>query len=260
MDKLVQPSRFKRMHLTSLTINFLRTRHPAMAIWCGFLFPGFGQWFLGSYFYGLVLMIWEFFINHMAKLNLAIYHSMIGEFELAKQTLNMKWFILYIAVYVFAVWDAYRVTLEINPRAKLSASKKTDLQPFSISSVSFNFLYKRNPWMVLIWSILLPGTGHFILQRQFLAIFALFWWIICCYKGNIPMAFQYTMQGEFANASNILDPQWLLYMPSLYTFAAYDSFLSALDLNRLFEKEQQDYLKRKYSGERIRRKLSQLHR
>ncbi|GAA3322419.1 hypothetical protein GCM10020331_042240 [Ectobacillus funiculus] len=55
------------------------------------------------------------------------------------------------------------------------------------------------------------------------------------------------MVGEFAQAKQIINMQWAMYLPSIYVFIVYDSYVSAVEYNKLFEKKElSNYLRRNY--------------
>ena len=70
----------------------------------------------------------------------------------------------------------------------------------------------------------------------------LIWWIVVCYFSHILQSFQYTALGELDQARAALDYEWLLYVPSMYCFALYDAYTNIVETNRLYDKEQADYL------------------
>ncbi len=43
-----------------------------------------------------------------------------------------------------------------------------------------------------------------------------------------------------------MDPQWSLFMPSIYGFAAFDAYVYAVENNKLFEKAQRQWLEEEY--------------
>jgi hypothetical protein len=43
-------------------------------------------------------------------------------------------------------------------------------------------------------------------------------------------------------ATSLVEPRWLLFMPSLYGFAIYDSYSNAAEYNKLFDLEQSRYI------------------
>jgi hypothetical protein len=68
------------------------------------------------------------------------------------------------------------------------------------------------------------------------------------YLGHIPQAIQFTMLGDFEQAKLVLNIQWMLYLPSIYIFVLYDSYISAIEQNKLFEKELSKYLRQNYQN------------
>ncbi|QPC46122.1 hypothetical protein [Mangrovibacillus cuniculi] len=74
--------------------------------------PGFAQLLARSYIKGLLFVILEFLINVQSDFNLAIMHSFLGETRLAMETINVQWLMFYPCLYMFAMWDAYKIALK----------------------------------------------------------------------------------------------------------------------------------------------------
>ncbi len=237
-------ARYSKMRMTQYSVNYLRMTNVYMDIWWALTFPGFGQWFQGKYFFGLVLIVWEFFINVQSHLNSAIFLSMHGRFEEAKLELDTRWFLLYIVIYIFAVWDTYYTGVQIKKRYVIASSQPQRLKHFTVGSLAVSFLERRLPFIPVVWSFMLPGAGHFILQRKFLSVFLIFWWILSCYMAGMPEAAILSLTGGHEDAAALLDPQWILFLPSLYLFAIYDSFVGVREINAFFEEEMADHLRK----------------
>lgn len=193
-------------------------------------------------------MFWEIFINSKAKLNTAIYYSMTGDFSKASQVLDKEWTLLYIPGYLFCMWDCYRRTLQYNHEYLLGFRENEEkaILSVNISTWELNTLDKRKPWAALVWSLLFPGLGHLYLNRIPSVIFASFWFVLIIHFGHVLPAIHYTFYGQFSAANSILNPQWLLYIPSIYCFFAYDSYINAVEYNKLYEREQARYLIKNY--------------
>ncbi|MFC0216515.1 hypothetical protein ACFFK0_29380 [Paenibacillus chartarius] len=234
--------RYPKLLLTGTSINYLRWNNVYMTVWWGLSFPGFGQWYQGRYFYGLVLIVWEFFINVMAHLNTAIYYTMAGRFKEAGDVLDQRWFLMYIAIYIFAVWDSYFTGVELNRRGAVAEHEPQSLKSFSLNSLSVDFLMFRDPRLGIIWSLLVPGAGHFWLQRKVLAVFFFVCWMMTVYMSGLPQGVLATFLGDAGGIGRAFDPQWFLFIPSLYMFACYDTYVSTCRLNELFMEEQEKYL------------------
>jgi hypothetical protein len=72
--------------------------------------------------------------------------------------------------------------------------------------------------------------------------------IVVVYCANWLPALHYTLTGAFSQAAAILDPQWLLYFPSLIGFGIYDAYTNAVQYNRLFDEEQSRFLRKNYQS------------
>lgn len=235
-----------KAYVSSLATNHVHLRNPWVTIWLSATFPGFGHIFIGSYIKGFLLIIWEIVINVESKLNLAIMYSFTGRFELAKETLDQRWLLLYVPVFIYALWDSHRSTIDLNKLSVLADRADPPLVPFKMDSVEVNYLDKRNPWVAAFWSALMPGLGHSCTHRLPTGFFVLTWWIVISYKAKLMTAVHLTFTGAFSQAAAVVDPEWLLFMPSLYGFAILDSYAHTVEYNKLFEAEQRQFLTANY--------------
>ncbi|XJZ28279.1 hypothetical protein ACF5W4_05655 [Bacillota bacterium Lsc_1132] len=78
--------------------------------------PGFSQLLLGNYLKGILFVLLEFVINVNSQFNLAIMYSFIGEIDKAESVVDYQWLMFYPCVYMFAMWDAYRVVMPPDER------------------------------------------------------------------------------------------------------------------------------------------------
>jgi len=248
MDKIlpIKNPRHPKQYMSSIATNLIHLRNPWVTAWWSAAFPGFGQIILGSYIKGFLLMVWEIVVNVNANINVAILYSFTGQFDMAKDILDKRWLILYIAVYTYAIWDSYRSTVDLNKYSIIADREESPVAAFNMKTLEMNYLDKRNPWVTLIWSVLMPGVGHLYTHRLPTGFVALIWWIAITYFARLLEAVHYTLTGEFALAINIVDPQWLLFMPSLYGFTIYDAYVNTVEYNKLFGLEQARFLKRNY--------------
>lgn len=233
-------------HVSSLATSLIHLRHPWVTAWWSAAFPGFGHISLGSYIKGFLLIIWEIVINVNANINTAIMYSFTGRFDLAREVLNERWLILYLGVYIYAIWDTYRSTVDLNKFTILAERDDTTITPFALSTFEINYFDKRNPWVAVAWSILMPGLGHLYTHRLPTGFFVLAWWIAITYMSHLLEAVHYTFTGSFSQATAMLDPLWLLFMPSLYGFAVHDAYTNTVEYNKLFDVEQSSFLKEEY--------------
>jgi hypothetical protein len=211
-----------------------------------FSFPGFGNLLQHRYAKAFMLISWEIFINHRAKVNLGILYSLTGEFDKAKEVLDERWLIIYVGIYMYSIWDSYRSTIDLNRQYLLAERENAPLRPFIISTWDINYLDKRVPATTVAWSLLVPGLGHLYIHKVIAGLFLFAWTIAIMYFSNIPLGIKLTLAGDFVQTKEVLDMQWLLYLPSIYCFVAYDAYVSTVEYNKLFEKELSNYLKDHY--------------
>jgi hypothetical protein len=230
------------------TSNVLSFASPWITFWWSAAFPGFGHILARSNVWGFVLISFEYILNTISHINQAIYLSMIGEFEAAKSIIELRYFHLYIVIYVFCMWDSYRRSIDNNKAYQLAYQEELPASSpmFRMSSLEINVMGKKNPWAVLVWSFLLPGTGYIYLQRIPMALVTILCWGMVLHYSRILEGIFYTTIGDFATATSVLDPQWLLHTPSIYGFAMYDTYSKAVENNRLFEIEQARFLRKEY--------------
>lgn len=234
--------------LSVLGTTQLHLRNPYIIAAWSVAFPGMGHLLLSKYLRGFVLFLWEVFINYKAHINLLIFYSFIGDFEKAKQVVDIQWMSLYIPAYIFAIWDAYRTTVDMNHVYMLAAREDAEIEPFKIGALEINYLDKRNPWVSVIWSLLVPGTGQLYIHRLITAFFLVSWWIVICYNSKFLPAMHYTLLGNFDKAKDILNIQWFLNIPSVYFFGMYDAYINTVENNKFFLWDQNKFLKRQYQS------------
>jgi len=148
-------------------------------------------------------MLWEFFINAKTHINEAIVLSMIGEFELAKTVLDTRWFLLYISVYIFTMWDCYTTAVDLNKYSKLADRLDSPILPFKISGLEINYLDYRKPWSGAIWSFLTPGVGSIYCNRLSIGFFVLICFISTVYYSNLLPGVHLTFEGNTKLAATV---------------------------------------------------------
>lgn len=240
--------RRKRLELSRFDTMQIHVRHPLIAVWWAMSFAGFGQMMVGSYVKGYVLVLLEIIINMQANLNMAIIYSFTGRFELAKEVLDNRWLLGYVLVYMYGIWDSYNLTVNTNKLAVLAAREKAPIDVFKMIAFSINYLDKRVPWVSIFWSFVLPGLGHMYVLRMATGYFLIAFWFVCAYYSHIFELLQFTFLGNFSQAIAIADPQWLLFMPSIYGFAVYEAYSSTVELNKIFDVELSEYVEKKYQN------------
>jgi hypothetical protein len=243
-----QPNRRSIAYVSVLGTTQLHLRSPLIVALWSVTFPGFGHLLLCKYLMGFLLIIWEVFINLKANINLLILYSFIGDFEKAKSVIDIQWIMLYIPIYIFAIWDSYRTTVDINQHYILAAREDAEIKPFKLNALGINYLDKRKPWVSAAWSALMPGSGHLYIQRIITAFFVIAWWVLVVYLSKMLPALHYTFSGDFQQAKAVLNMRWFLNVPSIYLFTIYDAYANTVENNKLFDWEESKFLKRDYQN------------
>lgn len=235
--------RYSKGKISVFGINSVYPRPPWIAAWWSAAFPGFGHMFIGKYLYGFVLILWELVVNNQANINKAIALSFIGRFEEAKAQLNQDWALLYIAVYIYCIWDSYRCSVEISKSHALAEVEDAPVTPSDVSFFDIIILDKKSPLVGMIWSFLTPGLGQLYSGSTIVGTFILAWWIYVCYKAAAIRTWLYSFHGDFSGAAAVVDWQWFLFLPSMYAFAIYQAYTSVNENNILYDIEQIRYLR-----------------
>ena len=235
--------RYSKGKISVWGTNSVCPRPPWIAAWWSAAFPGFGHMFLGKYLHGLILIIWELVINNLSHLNMAIALSFHGRFEEAQAILNQDWVLLYLAVYVYSIWDSYRCAVEIKKGHILSEIEDAPVTPSDVSFFDVVILEKKKPLLGLFWSFFTPGLGQLYGGSTVVGTFILAWWIFVCYKAVAIRAWLYSFLGDFDKALEIVEWQWFLFLPSMLAFAIYQAYVSVTESNILFDIEQIRFLR-----------------
>ncbi len=71
--------------------------------------PGFAQLLARSWVKGILFVLLEILINMMSNFNKGIMLSFLGETRQAAEVLDYQWLMFYPCLYMFAMWDAYKM-------------------------------------------------------------------------------------------------------------------------------------------------------
>ncbi|KAA0548406.1 hypothetical protein FZW96_07475 [Bacillus sp. BGMRC 2118] len=249
MNNPYYPPRRLRAHISQLSTVQLHLKNPYIVAFFSFSYPGFGHLLQHRYLTATVLILWELFINNMAQINLGIFYSLLGDFDKAKEVLEERWLMLYVGIYFLGIWDSYRTTVDMNKQYILADREDVPLDsPLILGSSGINYLDKRNPVLALIWSALVPGLGHLYLHKVIIGFFIFGYTVAILYFGHIPKGVILSLLGDFQRAKEVMNIQWLMYLPSIYIFILYDAYTSAVEYNKLFEKEMTTFLRTYYQN------------
>ncbi|MGG2198903.1 hypothetical protein [Paenibacillus validus] len=232
-------------HMSTLNVNILHFRKPWVTAWWSAAFPGFGHLLLGNHFKGAILIVWEVLINMQSHINGAMVLSIHGKYKQAALIINPRWVLLYIAVYIYAIWDSYRTTIEQNKVFTLAERENAPIIRFQMNSLAVQYLDLRSPWLAMVWSLLMPGLGQMYLHRIPTGFLLLIAWIVMAINSNFMKCLLLTIE-SWGRIHSPMDPQWSLFMPSIYGFAAFDAYVYAVENNKLFEKAQRQWLEEEY--------------
>lgn len=237
-----------KAHVSILGTTQLHLRNPYMIAWWSAAFPGFGHLILSKYLRGYALFIWEVVVNVCAHVNLSMIYSFQGNIDMAKEVLNTRWLLMYIPVYLFGIWDSYRTTVDMNRVYLLAEREEHRFNTYVLGALEINYLDKRNPILSIIWSLCIPGLGQLYIHRILTAFFVIIWLVIFFYYSHALEAVSLLFLGKVKEATSVLKPEWLLFIPSHYGFALYDSYINTVENNKLFEKELRNHLKENYQS------------
>jgi len=242
------PVRRKRAYVSLTGTTTLHLRNPYIVACWSAAFPGLGHLLLSKYLRGFLLFLWEVFINYNAHINLAILYSLTGKFEMAKNIIDINYALLYIPTYIFAIYDSYETTIDLNNNYILAAREDAVIEAFKVGSLEINFLDKKTPWVAAAWSLISPGAGQLYIHRIVVAAFVLIWVIVVAYFSKILPAIQYSLMGQLAKAKSVVNWQWLLNIPSIYVYSMYDAYTNCVEGNKLFDWEQSKFLRTNYQN------------
>ncbi|MCS0791417.1 hypothetical protein NX021_25230 [Cytobacillus firmus] len=238
----------KLSHLSIFGTTQIHLRNPYIIAMWSVMFPGYGHLLLNKYLRGFSLVIWELFINQLIHLNSAMVYSFIGEIEKAKEVLDVRYMHLYIPVYIFAIWDSYRTTVDMNKIYLLNEKDAVAVERLVIKPFEINYLDKRNPFSAIMWSMTIPSLGQLYIHRIFAALFTLVMTVILVHFSHFIEAFHYLLVGEIKKSTQVLNAQWLMYLPSFYFFTIYDSYMNVVENNKLYDSEQKRLLRKFYQS------------
>lgn len=235
-----------KAYVSALGTTQIHLRNPYIVAWWSAAFPGLGHLLLSKYLRGFILFIWEIVVNVNSKLNLAMVYTYGGQFEQAKEALEPRWMLLYIPVYFYGIWDSYRTTVDMNKIYILADRENANFINFQITSLEINYLDKRKPWIAVMWSFFMPGAGQLYIHRIVVTFFIVAWTVIIIYYSHFLEGVHYLILGHLHDANAVLSREWLLFLPSVYFFSIYDAYVNTVENNKLFDNEQNNFLKKKY--------------
>ncbi|MBM7866900.1 hypothetical protein GTO89_04635 [Heliobacterium gestii] len=233
-------------------VSFLRHQNPYMVAWWSASFPGFGHYLLNQYIRGTLLTLAEVGINSVTNINLAIIYSFCGKFEMAKSVLQPRWVIVYVLLYFLIIWDSYRSALIQNKLSHLAQLENERLAAVNFRPLELQYIEPKKPWVAVVYSLLFPGLGQLYNHQFALAFYAMTWWWIYVTLSHAHESLILLLLGNVQESITVIQPSWLLFMPSVLGGSVYYAFITARELNRLFRTEQRQFLAERYRKSDVR--------
>lgn len=217
-------------------------------MWWSAALPGLGHLCQGNYLKGLSLMFFEIVINFKAQLNHGILFTFTGNFEKAGEVVDTEWALIYGALLCFAIFDSYRISVELNLIFGIEKYKKKKYSFMKMKSTGMNYIDRGNPWVAAAWSSLLPGFGHMYNMKAVKGLIILGWFLAIVYFSHVNAGIIATFTGKYLKARAIVNYQWLMFFPSIYLFSMWDAHNDAVEMNKLFAEEQTNHLLKNYGN------------
>lgn len=105
---------------------------------------------------------------------------------------------------------------------------KLSLAPYTLNSA-----HLRTPWVIALWSLIYPGFGHLSCGSKIKGMFLFSGELLINWKAHINMGILYSFTGDFQQAKEVLDTQWLLIYCAVLVFSIFDSYRLAVEFNKL---------------------------
>lgn len=237
--------------ISTFGISCLHRQSPLMVAWWSAIFPGFGQYMLNQYIRGTLFTLFEVIINTLSHLNQAIVYSFCGDFESAKDILQVRWIYGYLTIYFFGIWDSYRSAIVQNKMCKLAEFENEPILSNVIYPSEIQYLEQKSPYTSALYSFFFPGLGQVCNHRFWLGFYAMFWWWFYITFSHVYESVFHIFLGNIQKSIAVLHPHWLLFMPSVIGGSIYHTFITAVEHNRLFKVEQKQHLIERYKNTEV---------
>ncbi len=104
----------KPFAMKALGVNELDRSPPWVAAVWAMISPGVGQLMIHRIVVAFFLLAWWIVVAYMSKLLPAIHHTLLGQFDMAKEIADKQWILNIPSVFFFALYDAYTNAVESN--------------------------------------------------------------------------------------------------------------------------------------------------
>ena len=240
------------VNISVFGVSSLRRQNPYMVVWWSAAFPGFGHYLLNQYLRATLLTLTEKIINTLSHINEAMVYSFCGKFEMAKSVIHPQWVLGYIIIYCYVIWDSYRSTLVQNKMCYLAELENERIQPVVFHPIELQYIEKKKPLIAALYSFFFPGLGQLYNHQVVIAFYAMIWWWIYITLSGAHESLLNLMLGNIQESIFLLDPQFLLFMPSVLGGSIYYAFITAIDQNRIYRLEQRQHFEKRYRYSKVR--------
>lgn len=85
--------------------------------------------------------------------------------------------------------------------------------------------------MALLWSLAIPGFGQLYNGDYLLGVVLVILELLINVKAQINLAILFSFRGQYLQALQITDYQWVLFYPCVYTFSLWQAYNRAIEIN-----------------------------
>ncbi|MBY0146248.1 hypothetical protein [Neobacillus niacini] len=239
-------------HISLFGITHMQQHNPLMVAWWSAVFPGFGHYLLNQYIRAALLTLSEVTINTLAHINEAMIYSFCGQFEQAKSVIEPRWAFGYLVIYLISIWDSYRSAVYQNKLYHLTKLKNVTLPRIGVFSSEIQYLERKKPIVGVLYSFFFPGLGQLYIHRFGLAFYAIFWWWVYLTLSGLHESLLTLILGDIHKSTIILNPHWLLFMPSVMGGSIYHAYITGVEHNKLYCLSQRMELTKRYGSNKLR--------
>jgi len=90
----------------------------------------------------------------------------------------------------------------------------------------------RSPLLSALWSVAIPGFGQLYLGDYLIGVLLVILELIVNAKSGLNLSILYSFRGQFQNAVDVADFQWILFYPCIYAYSIWQAYNRALEINR----------------------------
>lgn len=85
--------------------------------------------------------------------------------------------------------------------------------------------------MALLWSVAIPGFGQFYNGDYLVGVVLVVLELLINIKAHLNLAILFSFRGQYLQAVQITDFQWILFYPCIYTFSLWQAYNKAIEIN-----------------------------